>query len=206
MGWLYPRAIPAPYVVAPTLQWDGDTGPWSTFSIRIGNPPQGIRILPSTSSSEVLVPVPEGCEGTLSNVPDCGDLRGIDNFANRGFQTNASSTWSTVGIYELTLGESLFNVTDNALYGLDTVTVDTAIGDNNSQIISQTIAGIASANYWLGSLGLGTSEAHFPTREHGVPSLLSSMKSAALIPSLSFGYTAGARYGQSTNRSSKTSL
>lgn len=199
MGWLSPRSVPAPYVVAPTWRWDGDVGSWSTFSIEVGTPPQAFRVLPSTSSSEVWIPIPQGCEGILAGVPNCGDLRGVDYFneiASRGFQTNSSSTWSTTGIYQLTVDDPVFNTTDTALYGRDTIALDNAIGYNNSAATSQTIAGITSANYWLGSLGLGISAANFSTASENNPSLLSWLRENALIPSLSFGYTAGAYYGK----------
>jgi hypothetical protein len=60
---------------------------------------------------------------------------------------------------------------------------------------SQTVAGAATWNAWIGSLGLGTAEANFDVEKTSNPSLMSTMRSQNYTPGLSFGYTAGASYG-----------
>jgi len=66
----------------------------------------------------------------------------------------------------------------------------------------QIIAGIGTDNYWLGSLGLSPIPFNFSsigdsiTMEDPQPSLLSELKNQSSIPSLSWGYTAGASYRQ----------
>src|SRR2546423_2774798 len=173
MGSLAPRSVRAPYVVAPTWQWDGDDGSWSTFATGVGTPPQSFRILSSTSTSETWLPTPQGCDGILSGIADCGSLRGVNSFNNvssRGFQSNSSSTWSTFGIHHLTVEHSLFGIDDNGLYGLDTIAVSSAVDGNSSSCASQTIAGITTTDYLLGSLGLGISSANFSTQSENIPS------------------------------------
>lgn len=104
-------AVPAPFSVSPSWSWDGDDGKWSTFEISVGTPGQSFRVLPSTTSSETWIPIPEGCEGILASFSDCGTLRGANDFqgqASRGFNTDKSSTWDLLGIYELATEQNLW--------------------------------------------------------------------------------------------------
>ena len=191
-------SVPAPFYVSPSGSWDGHDGIWSTFHISVGTPPQDFRVLPSTTGAETWIPIPEGCEGSLVNIADCGTLRGVDSFdgsVSRGFQSNASSTWDLMGIYELATEKNLWGETSNqGLYGLDTVSLDSYGSGRTIEAQEQTVAGVATANVWLGSLGLGTASAHFDVRDQAVTSLLVSMRRRNYIPGLSFGYTAGASY------------
>jgi hypothetical protein len=93
---------PAPLVVPPSrlctfefeadpssrkVSWllgDGNDGPWSSFFLRAGTPPQTVRVLVSTANNQPLVVVDQGCGPT--DPLDCGNSRG------GLFQTNASST------------------------------------------------------------------------------------------------------------------
>ena len=192
-------AVPAPFVVTPSWSWDGDDGSWSSFAIQVGTPPQSFRVLPSTTGAETWIPYPPGCEGILQNIADCGTLRGVDNFEgqpSRGFQTNASSTWNLIGTYELATEQNLWGSTGNpGYYGYDTVSLEPYPSGTKAKLKDQTVAGVATANVWLGSLGLGTADANFPVEKTSNPSLLSTMGSQNYTPGLSFGYTAGASYG-----------
>jgi hypothetical protein len=192
-------AVPAPFAVAPSWSWDGDDGKWSSFSIAVGTPPQSFRVLPSTLGAEVWVPYPPGCEGIVAEISNCGYLRGVDNFDGRpslGIQTNASSTWDFINILELASEQNLWGPTGNpGYYGYDTVLLEHLSSGQNAKLKSQTVAGAATWNAWLGSLGLGTAEASFPGEPTSNPSLMSAMRSQNYTPGLSFGYTAGASYG-----------
>ncbi|RMY39620.1 hypothetical protein D0866_01810 [Hortaea werneckii] len=184
---------PFPLVLAPSWSFDGDDGSWSSFLIEVGNPPQSFRVLPSTSVSE-------GCQGIMSDVSDCGDRRGVNTIndtASLGFQTNVSSTWESIGIYKLEAEQTLFGKDNDALYGLDTVSInlmDSSGQNSTSKIDSQTVAGFATGDFWLGSLGLGSAQANFTTENGNIPSLITSLKSKNLTGSASFGYAAGASY------------
>lgn len=192
--------FPAPISLSPSWSFDGDDGTWSTFNLEVGTPPQSFRVLPSTAGSETWVPLPQGCQGILSGVSNCGALRGV-NYINgvpsAGFQTNGSSTWKTIGIYELSTEHDLFGNTDDGLYGLDTLALDVLVpssGARTQNVSGQTVAGVATADFWLGSLGMGTATGNFSVQNENIPSLLDTLKSQSLIPSLSFGYSAGAAY------------
>ncbi|KAI7328029.1 acid protease [Hortaea werneckii] len=137
----------------------------------------------------------------MSDVSDCGDRRGvnaINDTASLGFQTNISSTWESIGIYKLEAEQKLFGNANDALYGLDTVSI--SLLDNSGQnsssgkLDSQTIAGFATGDFWLGSLGLGSAQANFSTENENIPSLITSLKTKNLTGSASFGYAAGAAY------------
>lgn len=182
-----------PFVFSPSQAWDGNDGRWSTFIVRVGTPEQNFRILPGTSGQETLLPVPEGC--TDSDPSNCGSLRGAYPFNGKdssGFQVNASSTWKNIGIYTLVTEDDL-GMNDNGLYGFDTV----GLGLQNSGGItlqSQVIAGIATKNFYLGIFGLGPKPSNFSDFDYPQPTFMRTLKDQNKIPSLSFGYTAGAAY------------
>jgi hypothetical protein len=135
----------------------------------------------------------------LENIADCGTLRGVDNFQgqpSRGYQTSKSSTWDLIGIYELATEQNLWGPTGNpGYYGYDTVSLEQYPSGTKARLKDQTVAGVATANVWLGSLGLGTANASFDVEKTSNPSLMSTMRSQNFTPGLSFGYTAGASYG-----------
>lgn len=185
--------VPAPYVAAPTQEFDGNDGQWSTFAISVGTPGQSFRILPSTSGSETWLPVPDGC--TSSDPDNCATSRGADPFngkASSGFETNQSSTWNQIGLYNLGLEDNL-NYSGNGEYGFDTV----ALGSpSDSAKLSQNhtvVAGIAAKDYFLGIFGLGNRPLSFSSSSANAQSFL-QLANKETIPSLSYAYTAGAVY------------
>ncbi|THW71014.1 acid protease [Aureobasidium pullulans] len=144
-------AIPSPFSFAPSQYWDGNDGSWSSFMVRVGTPPQDFRVFPSTFGQETLIPVPEGC--TEDDPANCGSLRGVMPFqgdVSTGFQTNASTTWSDIGIYTTDL-ETQIGINANGMYGFDTVGLQV----ENSGGIEQTHQVVAGYSKVLGSLTLG---------------------------------------------------
>ena len=178
---------------APSQHWDGNTGTWSSFFLRIGTPPQDFRVFPSTNGQQTLVPVPEGC--LASDTPNCGNLRGVEAFkgmTSNGFQTNQSTTWIPNGLFTLDIEDGL-NSTGNGEFGFDTV----GLGIQNSNgptLTHQLVAGIATKDFYLGEFGLGPKPANLTSYDEPIPTYMSNLVDQRLIPSHSFGYTAGAKY------------
>lgn len=67
-------------------------------------------------------------------------------------------------------------------------------GSAGPSLSHQIVAGIATKQYYMGNLGVNSKSINLTSFDESQPSLLSSLKNQGLIPSLSFGYTAGARY------------
>jgi hypothetical protein len=188
---------PIPYIVAPTNDFDGDDGSWSTFAVEVGTPPQSFRVLPATFGQEALLPVPDGC--AQFTFKGCGDMRGanaVDGGPSSGFQMNESSTWvyAPRDPYVLSDATNLFGTKNTGMYGSDTIALaNKATGTSGDPIKSQTIAGILTSDFWLGTIGLGNVEIQYGDGSAG-QSMLASMKNQSLVPSLSYGYTAGQSY------------
>lgn len=188
--------VPAPIVVNPSQSWYGPDGSWSTFRIQVGTPPQSFDVLPSTAGSETWVPLPEGC--TTSDPTNCPTLRGIQPFnglAADGYLTNQSSTWDLTGLYAIALEEEL-GIFANGQYGTDVVGLNGGNGSstNGVSLAGQIVAGVAAKDYLLGGLGLGIQPTSFSSSAPQSQSLMRNLRTANLIPSLSYGYTAGASY------------
>ena len=121
------------------------------------------------------------------------------------FHSNGSSTWKRTGLYALGLDPKL-GFGGNGDYGFDSI----ALSDEISAP-SQTVGVINTTEYWLGFMGLGITPTNFSNGatpanfSNGVPAanissadqktfLSSLVETVGLIPSLSYGYTAGAYY------------
>lgn len=181
--------LPAPISVAASGEFNGNDGPWSTFSINVGTPPQAVKVLISIVSSQTWVVAPEGC--TRNDLANCSISRG------GVFQPNSSSTWiqnqdTANGLYPLTL-ETNLNRTGNGLYGTDTISL---MGKDTSgpTLTKQVVAAIATKEYYLGLFGLNPYAAPLLDTATNLPTYLSSLNESGLIPSLSWGFTAGNPY------------
>ncbi|CAK1360544.1 unnamed protein product [Cercospora beticola] len=173
--------------------WGGNDGNWSTYQLNVGTPPQGFSVLPSTTSSEIWVPVPEGCNASIAG---CASSRGVQSFngvQSSGFQFNESSSWKQIGIYGLSGYDDLFpDSGDAALYGLDNISLNSPA--NTSTFGSQIVGGISSYNFWLGMFGLGIQPGTFSNLPNNATTLLESAKEIGLSPAASYGFYAGAAY------------
>ncbi|KAI4112284.1 MAG: hypothetical protein LQ345_006546 [Seirophora villosa] len=185
----------APIAISPSGAWDGNDGPWSTFAMGFGTPPQYVRVLISTTCSQPWAVDPLGC--TARDPADCGSDRGGI------FEKNKSSTWQGQGVYGLDQSLNL-GYTGNGDFGLDTVTLGYPGSASGATAMEhQLLATVATTDFYVATWGIvprptnlsgaDPQETIFdPKRSY--PSLLSTLKEQYKIPSLSFGYTAGARY------------
>ncbi len=80
----------------------------------------------------------------------------------------------------------------NGTFGYDTLNIQGK--GTNASVKHSVIASVITKDFFVGSLGLTAQPINFPAGTDSSPSLLTSLKSENLIPSLSFGYTAGAFY------------
>lgn len=189
--------IPAPLVVQPSQSFEGADGAWSTFSIGVGTPAQPFHVLISTRSSETWVVDVQGCQAAAGDPSNCPQLRGAQPFngqQSQGFLNNASSTYELAGIYNLDLEKDL-NYTGSGQYGYDIVSLNGGNGSTDGiSLEKQVVGSIADKDYFLGYFGLGIRPTSFSSSSEPVPSFMSTLKSRKLIPSLSYGFTAGAVY------------
>ena len=139
----------------------------------------------STRVPETWVVLDDGC--ISSDPPGCADDRG------HTFKEEKSSTWTERGLYQLNVEFNLgYNTSNAGKYGFDTLGLGYA-GSGGPTLDDQVLAGIATKDFYLGSLGLVPAPINF-TSEDSHPSLLTNLKAQNLIPSLSYGYSAGAYY------------
>ena len=188
-------AGPAPYVVPPSQQFDGNDGFWSTFYVSVGNPAQDFRVLPSTKGGVTYLIAPEGCS-LPSDPADCPNLRGAEIFQssqNIGFQTNVSTSWSAIGQYGVDLEDAL-GYTADGIFGFDKVALGPAANSASLTLDHQVVAGVAEPDYFMGVLPLGQTQLSFSSLSQPTEPLLYQLRNASMIPSFSYAYTAGAKY------------
>ena len=166
---------------------EGDDGPWSTFQLRVGTPPQEVRLLASTASPVTWVVLDEVCPGQ-PDTSACAMARGMT------FNLNQSSTWKDQGIFDLYV-EGNLNFTGNGEYGLDTVGLGltSAIGP---AVDGQVVAGIETTEFDFGILGLNVQPTNFTNFNNPIPSFFQTLLDQNLIPSLTWSYTAGNQYSE----------
>ncbi|KAL9610154.1 MAG: hypothetical protein Q9167_005132 [Letrouitia subvulpina] len=188
---------PAPIVLEPSGKFSGNDGSWGCHKISVGSPPQDFDVLVSTQIPECWVVLEEGC--TESDPSNCTETRG------GLFDYSKSSTWDKKAIFPLGTEANLGYTknSDNGAYGWDTVELGT-VGETNATLDKQVIAGIATKDFYLGNLGLAARPLDWTDHTESSPSLLSSLQSQNLIPSLSYGYTAGASYRKGNGNASLT--
>ncbi|KAL8761310.1 MAG: hypothetical protein Q9184_002552 [Pyrenodesmia sp. 2 TL-2023] len=152
-----------------------------------------IKVLISTTCPQPWAIDPIGC--TTTDLPDCPNRRG------NIFYKNLSSTWQDKGLYgldqELNLG-----YTGNGNFGLDSITLGYP-GSGAATIGHQLLATVATRDFYVATWGIAPRPTNLTrpgqkpvtfAAEDAYPSLLSTLKDESKIPSISYGYTAGARY------------
>ncbi|KAG9233049.1 aspartic peptidase domain-containing protein, partial [Amylocarpus encephaloides] len=179
-----------PYVFQNTGDWNGNDGSWSTFAIQIGTPPQTLKVQMSTSGTQIAAIAPEGC-GSGDSV-DCRKLRG--EFFNYNDSTTYVPNLSNISssIYHLGVASKL-GYTGKGRFGFDDVTLGWQ-GSGGPTVKNQTVAGIATKDFYMGWFGLNPRPNNFTDFNHPIPSFMQNIRNQSMIPSLSWGYTAGNRY------------
>jgi hypothetical protein len=190
-------SIPAPVRVAPDQGYQGIDGAWSTFSLMVGEPANNVRVQVSTASQQVWVINRQACMQNITDSAgkivqynqlndDCESTRG------RLYNQTQSSSWHQKGYYRLWL-EKWIGLEGNGLFGFDHVGLGQA-GEKGPSLQSTIIGTLVSSNFWMGHLGLHPKPTNFSAFEDPVPSFMTGLFAQQSIPSLSFGYTAGASY------------
>ncbi|KAI0598339.1 aspartic peptidase domain-containing protein [Biscogniauxia sp. FL1348] len=175
---------PSALWLAPSQKWYGIDGNWSSTGLLVGDPAQGIDVTVSTSLSEIWVVETTGC-GTSSL---CTTARGGT------YDISASPSWSPLGPWQLGLG--YLDNGGNGDYAMETVAVQDGAQQGQVSFGKQVVAGINDTSYYTGFLGLGITPGKF--QNVVVQSPISTLvEHSGIIPSHSYGYTAGAYYGGS---------
>jgi hypothetical protein len=134
---------------------------------------------------------------TIAQQSDCAFSRGAEFYqgrTNNGFQANLSSTWHEIGIYHVAAREELgYNA--SGLYGLDTLGLMIA-NSGGPTLENQTIGAVVNPRLWVGRLGMDVKPSNFSDFENPQRSLITTLKEDGRIPSLTYGYTAGAYYSK----------
>ena len=102
-----------------------------------------------------------------------------------------SKTWIDQKIYTLDAETNLgYDTSNSGNYGFDTISLPSS--DGEVTLDSQVLATIATPQFWLGNLGISPMQIDYNGTAQA--SLITSLNSTNKIPSLSYGYTAGASY------------
>lgn len=200
LGAFATETVPAPISVDTSQRWEGNDGPWSTFTFRVGTPSQDVRVLIGMAGQETWVVGEGGCAaGEPSN---CPDLRGgLFNLNDSSTWVSTTTIWNNTGIY--ILGNEIGNYLGNDAageYGFDTVGI--SFSASTGPTLNRTIvASFIDTSYYLGQFGISPRSTNFTTQNDNSsalddpqPSYLSLLKQNNYIPSLSWGYQTGSYY------------
>lgn len=146
-----------------------------------------MRVLISTASSKTVVVAPNGCPDSITKyISECVDQRG-------GVFTNtSSSTWKAQGYYGILVEENL-GINRTAFFGNDTISLGLP-GSGGPTLENQVLGTTIAAEFSVGFFGVNPKPLNWTTMEHGQPSYITTLKEKNIIPSVSFGYTAGNQY------------
>ena len=161
----------------------GNDGPWSTFTIGIGSPPQAIRVLPSVAQNLVTVVSPEDCLNEKYGFQNCSESRG------GVFRYNESSTWKSQGIHDVDpLGDGIFKRT--FLFGTDTVGL--GLKPAASHMKNQSVALMkGESSSYIGVIGISPVPVNYTEDNNPTPTFFESLRSSTRIAGRAWSYTAG---------------
>lgn len=174
----------------------GNDGPWSTFNVKIGSPPQVLEVLPASSMSVTLVVLEEGC--TQSEPATCASLRGntldIHSLSSWEPLTKDGSQYLFVS---LPAEQPLLPYQIPSQVSVNTLVLDwwgNVSAADLTPLEGQLIAGYAATEPYLGFLGLSGWPATPVTGSISYDSPLRSLHNRSVPPRLTWAYTAGAWY------------
>jgi hypothetical protein len=195
------RNVPLPVVLSPSGSFDGDDGSWSTFNINVAGDGEGkgqdFKVLMSTSSPITIVPGQTG----WCNTDECAKSRGILTPNSLGLDDTTSNEYRSAGLYTLPFASLYYwspnlllpgNGSSDGIFGISNVGLGPASQKGNT-VTRQFVAKHLLKDFFLGSLGLsiGTTDA----ANAQLSTYLSRLDvTKTVIPSLSYGFTAGASY------------
>ena len=90
--------------------------------------------------------------------------------------------------------ETSLGISSVVAFGSDSVALGVSDAAGYSWINDSSIATFASDDFYIGNFGLGQQPTNFANLTSPQPSFLTALKAQNAIPSLSWGYTAGAHY------------
>ena len=193
--WRNTTLLAEPISLNPAQEWDGIDGQWSVFPLAVGEPAQWVRTIVSTASQQTWVVYDDACKKNETNDEGVSRLvRDEDCFDRRGgtFNDTDSKTWDRLGFYKLWTEKSM-GLDGNGLYGYDTVGIGYP-GEKGPTLKNVTVGALKTTNFWLGHFGLHPKPTNFSAFGEPSPSYMTYLFEKNMIPSISFGYTAGARY------------
>lgn len=121
-----------------------------------------------------------------SNAGSCTQARGWT------YNVSQSSTWHQIGYYRLWTERNL-GYSGDGQYGYDTVGLG-GLGAEGPTLKNTTVGGFKTTDFYLGIFGINPKPTNFSDFNDPSPSYITYLKEDNLIPSVSFGYTAGAQY------------
>ena len=177
----------------------------------VGSPAQIVYLTPATALSETWVVGAGGCASgpgsklylilsttvlkliTTKKDQPCVDARG------GVFDYHISETWHTLGAGAYELGMNRIGVQRNGDYGLDTVAFVDTMASSATSIDNVLIAAVNATEYYQGYIGLGVTQG---TIDHNTtnPLITQLAELDGMIPSHSYGYTAGAYYRDTNSK------
>lgn len=158
-----------------------------------------MRVLASTQVPEIWLVDSLGCN--TQDPSNCTEVRG-------GEFLWADSTTSERHDVQNLEAESNLGMTENSdvgRYGLDIVRIGRPGNGDISPSQLQVIATVATKDFFLGNIGLSARVAS-AAKLGKQPGLLTSLNDGKYIPSLSYGYTAGAAYRKTGDAPTSSTL
>ncbi|KAH7311023.1 aspartic peptidase domain-containing protein, partial [Rhexocercosporidium sp. MPI-PUGE-AT-0058] len=168
---------------------DGNDGPWSSFAIKVGKPPQTQKVFVSTSARNILLVNPSGCSS--ADTSNCATLRGGIFNSSRSITWKPNTARGTNATYPI-LDDSSLGYNDNGTFGYDDVAFQFFESDLGAAA-NRSIGVFSSTSSYLGLFGILPRSTTFSSSEGPVDGYLQYMFNSGSIPSLTWAYTAGTR-------------